>query len=96
MYGLAKMGVKAYQGKAGGKFSGARKSNLNQYYRHVEYDEDVHSMQVEIIRSLRTDIAMASLTVDHLSKAIEMYAKHVTNDVKYPPGWHSFVPNLSY
>jgi hypothetical protein len=73
MYLLKQAKVKAYQGKAGGKYAGARKNNLNQYYRQWQLDESVHSMQVEIVRALRVGDDMAAATASLLGDAFHNY-----------------------
>lgn len=96
LYTLSKNSVKAYVGKAGGRYSGARKSNLNQYYRSWEYSDMVHSMQIEIIKSLRED-EMLETTAHALSEAIEDYVEFLEfrdNDElpkTWPLNWQKLV-----
>jgi len=52
---MHKAGICAYQGKAGGNYSGRSPSNLCQLFRSKYYDEDTYTMQLEIIRELRSD-----------------------------------------
>lgn len=60
-----------YQGKAGGNYSGRHKDNMNQYYRQYEYEEDIHSMQLEIIYDIRSDKILAERTGNFLCDCID-------------------------
>lgn len=63
--------VHAYFGEGGGKYAGRQKTNLNQYFRKWELDEDVESIQIEISASARVDESTARKTGLHMAKAIE-------------------------
>lgn len=73
---VAEAGLTAYAGKAGGRFAGRARANLNQYYRRWENNPSVHSMQVEIIYELRSDDEMLDLTAAALCDAINDTVKY--------------------
>jgi hypothetical protein len=58
-------------GKAGGKYSGYNKNNMNQYWRKVERDMHINSVQLEIIRELRDDTVISILTAQSIALAAE-------------------------
>lgn len=64
--------INVYQGKAGGKYSARRRTNLNQLFRSDEYlDELIFSLQLEVVRELREDEAAAKETGMVLGEAIK-------------------------
>lgn len=68
---LEKEGIKVYQGKAGGPFSGHSRNNLNQYFRSKKTGFGViHSMQLELVKALRED-DVYEITGELLADAIE-------------------------
>jgi hypothetical protein len=71
------IGLKVWQGKAGGQYSGWGKNNLNQLWRkHPEYyDESVMSMQLEISKSLRNTEANARLHAEYLAAVCDEIPK---------------------
>ena len=70
MHELNRSGIKAYEGKKGGAMSGWSRNNLNQYFRKWERDEEVHTMQLEIVYELRRERDMTHLTADYLAMAM--------------------------
>lgn len=61
----------AYEGKAGGNFSGWKKNNMNQYFRKWQRDENVHSMQVEMAYDLRSTRDKARTTGQIMGICVE-------------------------
>jgi hypothetical protein len=66
---LARAGLSVYEGRPGGRFSGWAGSNMNQLFRRHYPDPRVHSLQVEIARSLRADPDTARRTAELLADA---------------------------
>ena len=79
LYCLHRSKLVSFTGKAGGKYAAARRSNLNQYYRQWEYDENVHSMQVEIVKALR-ETEMLDTTAESLCTALTEYLDFLEAD----------------
>lgn len=68
---LEKAGVRAYEGKPGGQYSGRVKTNLNQLYRRWYPNTNVHSMQIEIVKELREDRDISELTALTLADCVD-------------------------
>ena len=66
-----------YQGKAGGKYSGANQNNLNQLYRKWYNDHNVNSLQLELVKELRENQDMSEYTAETLTKCIENYMEMI-------------------
>jgi hypothetical protein len=66
---LANKGIKAYEG-IGGHYAGKDKNNLNQLYRQWYPNHSVHSMQIEVIRSMRNNKAQAQVTALNIARAM--------------------------
>ncbi len=64
---LNRLGINAFEGKAGGQMSGWNKNNMNQIFRKWYLDHMVHSLQIEITYELRSDTTMALVTSDYLA-----------------------------
>jgi hypothetical protein len=77
LYLLNEKNISAYEGKAGGLYAARSKNNLNQYFRKHNREPDVHSMQIEISKSLRTDEAAVALTADKLATCISNHLHFV-------------------
>ena len=79
------LGLNAYEGKAGGRFSGWSRNNMNQYFRKWQPDHSVQSLQIEITHELRSDTAMCSLTSEYLSTAMldMLSVAHFTTPSKF-------------
>jgi hypothetical protein len=60
-----------YEGKKGGKYSGRSKNNLNQLFRLWHKNENVHSMQIEIINELRCEEELIEICCDGIISAID-------------------------
>jgi len=71
LYQLNSSGIKSYEGRKGGVMSGWSRNNMNQYFRKWDQDNDVQSMQLEIIYELRKEKDLASLTADYLAIAMK-------------------------
>jgi hypothetical protein len=74
-------GMGVYQGKAGGNYSGRSKSNLNQLFRQWYPDENVHSLQLELVKDLRDDRLMAQVTGDELGLVYNKYNKFLEDQL---------------
>lgn len=90
MYILDQLKLNAYQGKAGGKYSGAKATNMNQYFRKHEFDESINSMQIEIVKALR-EPGMIDLTSETLAHAIAEYTLFLDCDEQdqLPKNWRN-------
>jgi len=94
LYVLHKSGFFPCKGKAGGRFAGAGKNNLNQLYRKWYNDKTVDSMQIEIIRELRQDVQMAKETAQDLAGIIDEYLTFLDADglpKSYDTQWEEIV-----
>ncbi len=60
-----------YQGKAGGRFSGWKHDNLNQFFRRYQQDDRVQSVQIEIVNALRYNIEESINTAKRLARALD-------------------------
>ncbi len=82
---LHRAGLNPYQGKAGGKYSGRRKTNLNQLFRRVNQAASGYkfpgsnSMQIEIVRELRENEEIAKLTGELLGEAIKSLLESISS-----------------
>ena len=68
---LRSQGLSVYFGKAGGKYSGRAKNNLNQVFQKWYPNDTVQSIQLEIVRYLRKNVDVSKLTGDIISMCIE-------------------------
>jgi len=68
---LKNAGLTTWEGKAGGMMSGWTRNNMNQLFRKHIFDPRVHSMQIEIVRDLRSDESISILTAEYLGAAIQ-------------------------
>lgn len=69
MYYLTKENFGVYEGKAKGKFAGRSKNNLNQLFTEWYPDDNVNSIQVEIVRELRC--GYPEITIDGLIAVLD-------------------------
>ena len=74
IYTLAEDGIVCAKGKAGGKYSGHSRNNMNQYWRKIELDMHINSIQLEIIKELRGDKIITELTAETVARAAEKSA----------------------
>lgn len=70
-YHLQKENFGVYEGKAGGSYSGRSKNNLNQLFVKWFPTPKVNSLQLEIVRELRSDQEMIDITTHGLVSAID-------------------------
>jgi hypothetical protein len=71
-YLMSKLNFNVYQGKSGGRFSAWQADNVNQLFRKKKYlDENVQSIQVELITSLRLARGTACFIGEVLGKVAE-------------------------
>jgi len=86
LYKCMEFKIHAYEGKSGGAMSGWARSNMNQYFRKWDKCMDVFSMQIEIIRSIRSDKELAIITADYLADVIQAVtrAKSWSGSGNYP------------
>jgi hypothetical protein len=68
---LQQEGFGVCEGAAGGKYAGRAKNNLNQFFVRWMPDRNVESIQLEIVRELRSDKDMVELTVSGLVSALD-------------------------
>jgi hypothetical protein len=64
------------EGKAGGKYAGYEKNNMNQLFRKWYFDEEVDSLQLEIVHSLRSKKQEAEATAQIISITIDELLMH--------------------
>ena len=73
-YHLQTEGFSVYSGKAGGRYAGAGKDNLNQLFKTNNpdwgVDDDIHSLQLEIDYSWRENKEDASFSAEAISRSI--------------------------
>jgi hypothetical protein len=74
-----------YEAKAGSNYSGWKKNNLNQFFRKWQKDNNVHSMQLEIIHELRNTEDRAETTGNVLALCIE----ELLRQTEWEPGLFS-------
>lgn len=68
---LQNEGFGAYEGAAGGRYAGKSKNNLNQLFVRWHPDNMVESVQLEVVRELRSDREMIGLTADGIVAALD-------------------------
>ena len=68
---LRSCGIIAYQGDKGSSMSGWSKNNMNQLFRKWYPDNQVQSMQLEIIQDLRKDEDSAMLIAEYLAMQMQ-------------------------
>lgn len=68
---LQQEGFGVCEGAAGGKYAGRARNNLNQLFVRWMPDKRVESIQLEIVRELRSDKGMIELTVSGLVSALD-------------------------
>lgn len=67
-----KAGFVMFQGEADGKYSGRGYNNLNQLFRRKQYlNPNCNSLQLEVVKSRRYDLASSKHTADSIAIAIE-------------------------
>ena len=79
--------IKTYGGRGGGNYAGWAKNNLNQLFcKWPQYvDDNMHSMQLEIIRDLRDTRSDAEFTGNILAVILEDFLSH--GKWNAPNGW---------
>ena len=88
------------QGGSGGRFAGRRRKNLNQLYRKWYSDSQVHSLQIEVVRSMRCSDAATETTSEFFAQAIIEYVDFITSaeiPTEFKPNWQDIarsVPEL--
>lgn len=70
-YFLERESFGVYEGKKRGKYSGRSKNNMNQLFKLWYPNNDVHSMQIEIVRELREEPEMLQITSDGIIGALD-------------------------
>lgn len=70
IFDLYRNGLICFEGKPQGKYSAFLKNNMNQYWRKHDFDLNVESFQLEIIKELRDDKTISTLTADYLSETL--------------------------
>lgn len=78
IYLMRQVDIKAYSGKAGGQYAGWTKNNLNQLFcKWPNYiDDNIYSMQLEFIRTLRDTKTDAEFTGNILAAVLEDFLSH--------------------
>jgi hypothetical protein len=69
VYYLQKENFGVYEGKAKGKFAGRSRNNLNQLFTEWYPDDNVNSLQLEIVKELRCDFA--EITINGIISALD-------------------------
>jgi hypothetical protein len=70
---LQEEGFGVYEGAAGGRYAGKSKNNLNQMFVRWHPDNMVESVQIEVVKELRSDREMIELTADGMVAAIDAF-----------------------
>lgn len=68
---LQNEGFGVYEGMQGGRYAGRSRNNINQLFVKWHPDKMVESMQLEVVRELRSDREMIGLTADGIVGAID-------------------------
>jgi len=71
IYYLQRENFGVYQGKVKGNYAGRSKNNLNQLFNKWYPDENVNCLQLEIVRELRCEPELISITIDGLVAALD-------------------------
>jgi hypothetical protein len=71
VYHLINEGFGVYQGKPGGKYSGRSRNNLNQLFTSWYPQYDANSLQLEIVRELRSEQEMMRLAIEGITSAVD-------------------------
>lgn len=71
LYEMKNEKLNCFVGKTGGKYSGYSKRNMNQYWRKVEADNRIQSLQIEIVKDLRSDKIISELTAQCIADAAQ-------------------------
>lgn len=72
-YCLQQEGFGVFEGAAGGKYAGKSKNNLNQFFVRWMPDKRVESIQMEIVRDMRSDMEMVEMTAEGLVSALDAF-----------------------
>jgi hypothetical protein len=70
---LQNEGFGVYEGEAGGRYAGKSKNNLNQLFVRWYPDNMVESVQLEVVKELRSDREMINLTADGIIAALDSF-----------------------
>jgi hypothetical protein len=70
---LQEEGFGVYEGAAGGRYAGKSKNNLNQLFVRWHPDNMVESVQLEVVKELRSDREMIGLTADGIIAALDSF-----------------------
>jgi len=81
---LQEEGFGVYEGAAGGMYAGKSKNNLNQLFVKWRPDQEVESMQLEIVHELRMDKSMTALTADGIMAALDAFMLDDSAEVEDP------------
>jgi hypothetical protein len=68
---LINEGISCYSSFPGDLYNGASYNNMNTYFKNHNPEPRVESCQIEIIRDLRSDKVMSTLTSHYISAALE-------------------------
>jgi len=70
---LQEEGFGVYEGAPGGQYAGRAKNNLNQFFTRWMPDQNIESMQLEIVKEMRSDEEMVELTSEGLVTALDAF-----------------------
>jgi hypothetical protein len=76
---LIDCGVKCYSSFPGDQYNGASFNNMNKYFSNHNYNPRVESCQLEIVKDLRGDKVMSTLTSHYLFDALEKIDEYEKN-----------------
>ncbi len=76
---LINCGVKCYSSFAGDQYNGASVNNMNKYFKIHNYNQRIESCQIEIVKELRSDRVMSTLTSHYLSDALDTIEDYEKN-----------------
>lgn len=85
------------QGEGGGLYAGWRKKNLNQLYRKWYSDSQVHSLQIEVVRTLRADDKTTHMASDLFAQAVNEYVDFITSadiPTEFKSDWQDYARSV--
>jgi hypothetical protein len=83
---LQEEGFGVYEGAAGGRYAGKSKNNLNQLFVRWYPDNMVESVQIEVVKELRSDREMIGLTADGMVAALDSFTLLEDSEPVEDPG----------
>lgn len=92
-YQFQKHQFHTYEAGPGSDYAGRTKNNLNQLFRQHYYKDNVHSIQLEVIKELRDDRNTTILTGELLANALDSLL-NMRFDNKQPDDWDKILDTI--